>query len=141
MKEDIYEMNEFLKGLYMGIHTYEYYIQHCEDTAVKKTLQDIQKDHKLSSIQVAEHIQNLGGVPATDEGTFVSLMGKIHRLTTGPTNTEDIIKDAMKNEQKYAVHVAGENIKGDISEEQKRLIDQIFERNTKHVETLKQLLH
>ncbi len=36
MKEDIYEMNEFLKGLYMGIHTYEYYIQHCEDAAVKK---------------------------------------------------------------------------------------------------------
>ena len=140
MKAEIYEMNEFLKGLYMGIHTYEYYIQHCEDTAVKKTLQDIQKEHKLSSIQVAEHIQNLGGEPVTNEGFFPSFIGKIHQMT-GPTNTEEIIKDAMKNEQKYAVHVAGDNIKGDISEEQKKLIDQIFERNSKHVETLKQLLH
>lgn len=140
MKEDIHEMNEFLKGLYMGVHAYEYYIQNCEDPTVKKTLQDIQKEHKLSTIQVAERIQNLGGEPAKDEGTFASIIGKINRLT-GPTNTEDIIQDAMKNEQKYAVHVAGENIKGDISEQQKRLIDQIFERNSKHVETLKQLLH
>ncbi|MBD3106952.1 DUF2383 domain-containing protein [Bacillus sp. AGMB 02131] len=140
MKEDIQEMNDFLKGLYMGVHAYDYYIENCEDPTVKKTLQDIQKEHKLSTIQVAERIQNLGGKPAKDEGAFASIIGKFQQITA-PTNTEEIIKEAMENEQKYAVHVAGENIKGDISEQQKQLIDSIFERNAKHVETLKHLLH
>lgn len=38
MKADIQERNEFLKGLYMGVHAYEYYFQSCEDSTNKKTL-------------------------------------------------------------------------------------------------------
>jgi len=140
MEKDVQELNDFLKGLYMGVHTYEHYIQNCTDDKVKKILQDIQKDHKLSAIEVAEHIQNLGGKPVNDEGTFNSLIGSFNQFTA-PTNTADIIKEAVKNEQKYAIHVAGDTIKGDISEEQKQLIDQIFERNSKHVEMLQHLLH
>ncbi|MGN1387781.1 MAG: DUF2383 domain-containing protein [Bacillus sp. (in: firmicutes)] len=140
MKDDIQEMNDFLQGLYMGVHAYDSYIENCEDPAVKKTLQDIQKEHKLSTIQVAERIQNLGGKPAKDEGTFASIVGKINQWTA-PTNTDDIIKEALRNEEKYAIHVAGENIKGAISEKQKQLIDEIFERNSKHIKKLQHLLH
>lgn len=136
---DIKELNTFLKGLYMGVHAYEHYIANCDDSAVKKVLQKIQQEHKFSTMRVAERIQNLGGSPATDEGPIGSMVDWVGNFTT-PSKTIDILKEALKNEKKYAVHEGGNSIKGDIIENNKKLIDDILERNEQHVQTLQKLL-
>ena len=136
--KDITELNDFLKGLYMGIHTYDHYINECDDPNAKKVLQNIQQEHKLSAILLAERIQNLGGHPTSDSGIKGAMVDFMSTFTT-PTKTADIISKAVTMEQKYAVHKAGSVIKGDISERNKAIIDQILERNENHVHMLQQL--
>ncbi|WP_042349167.1 DUF2383 domain-containing protein [Bacillus massiliigorillae] len=136
--DDIKELNDFLKGLYMGIHAYEHYIKHCQDLDSKKVLQKIQQEHKFSAMRIAERIQNLNGTPVTDEGIMGSMIDFISSFTSPKTNA-NIIEEAIKAEQHYAVHIAGKNIKGDISEENKKLIDEVLESNNHHVQTLQQL--
>lgn len=137
--KDTKELNEFLKGLYMGIHAYEHYIKHCQQQHAKKVLQKIQQEHKFSAIRIAERIQNLGGTPATDEGIVGSMIDFFSSFTS-PKKDRDIIEEAIRMEKKYAVHQAGAAIKGDIEEAQKKLIDDILENNQRQVQTLEQLL-
>ena len=47
----------------MGIHGYEQHIEKLMDPHIKKEFQNIQQDHKLHAMKVAERIQNLGGTP------------------------------------------------------------------------------
>lgn len=138
MSNDIKELNDFLKGLYMGVHAYEHYIKHCQNQEMKKVLQKIQQEHKFSAMRIAERIQNLNGTPATDEGMVGSMIDFISSFTS-PKTDENIIKEAIKAEQHYAVHIAGNHIKGDIAEANKRLIDDVLESNQQHVKTLQAL--
>ncbi|MEH6941379.1 DUF2383 domain-containing protein [Bacillus sp. JJ722] len=135
---DIKELNDFLKGLYMGIHAYEHYIKNSQTNDVKKVLQKIQQEHKFSAMRIAERIQNLNGTPITDEGMIGSMIDFIGSFTS-PKTEENIVEEAIQVEQQYGVHKAGENIKGDISEANKKLIDEILESNNHHVHTLQQL--
>jgi len=65
----IEELNTLLRGQYMGIRSVEHYIQKLEDEDSKKRFQELQQEIKYSTAKVAaERIQNLGGVPADDEG-------------------------------------------------------------------------
>lgn len=135
---DIKELNDFLKGMYMGIHAYEHYIRNSQNNNVKKTLQKIQQEHKFSAMRIAERIQNVNGTPVTDEGMIGSLVDFIGTFTS-PKTEENIIEEAIRVEQQYGVHKAGQNIKGDISEANKKLIDEVLESNKQHVQTLQQL--
>lgn len=40
------ELNAYLKGEYMAIHSYEHYIQNISNPNIKKALQKIQQEHK-----------------------------------------------------------------------------------------------
>jgi len=139
MDTDVKELNDLLKGLYMGIHSYEHYIKHCQNPTIRTTLQKVQQAHKRSAIFLAERIQNLHGTPATDEGIFGSIIGFASSFTS-PKIDEEIIEEAIRMEEKYAVHEAGDNTKGKISDSNKKLIDDILESNQQQVETLRQLL-
>lgn len=70
-------LNAFLKGQYMGIHAYEHCIEKLKDPNIKKEFQNIQQDHKIHALKVAERIQNLWGIPVDNEGIVGSVQGFI----------------------------------------------------------------
>ncbi|MFS0782544.1 DUF2383 domain-containing protein [Bacillus sp. 1P06AnD] len=136
---DVKKLNQFLKGIYMGVHAYEHFIGKCDDAAIKKVLQKIQQEHKFSGIRIAERIQNLGGTPVSDEGFTGSIADFIGKWTS-PDKTKEILEKALLSERTYAVEKAGKTIKGEISKDNKKLIDDILERNASHVTLLSEML-
>jgi bacterioferritin len=136
----IKELNAFLKGQYMGIHAYEHLIQNLEDPELKKQFQEIQQSHKFHAQQVAERIQNLGGVPVNNEGVKGKIQGLMAQLTA-PHSTEDIIERALMGEDDYGIHLSREIVKGDLDQESQQLIDEILDEDQKHVEFLRSLIH
>lgn len=136
----IKELNAFLKGQYMGIHAYENLIQSTDDFYLKKELQNIQKDHKIHAMRIAERIQNLGGIPATDEGLRGSLQNFVGRITA-PRSVDEILRKALKGEEYYGIHISHEIVKGDLDPQSMQLVDEILHHDEKHVDTIKDLLH
>ncbi|WP_407691424.1 ferritin-like domain-containing protein [Robertmurraya mangrovi] len=140
MYEDVIkELNAFLKGQYMGIHAYEHLIQNIDDFYIKKELQQIQQDHKMHAMRVAERIQNLGGTPVDDEGFAGSIQEFISRFTT-PHTTDGILRTALKGEDFYGIQMSDEIVKGDLDEQSQQLVDEILRHDEKHVEKLRSLL-
>ncbi|MBP1999641.1 bacterioferritin [Paenibacillus shirakamiensis] len=132
------ELNEFLKGQYMGIHSYEHFIEKLEDPRIKKEFQNIQQDHKRHAQLIAERIQNLGGVPVDDEGWIGSVQGFFSSLTA-PHTTKEIIQVVAEGEDKYGIHRSAEMVKGDLDPESLQLIQHILDHDKKHIDLLKSL--
>lgn len=139
-KDVVNELNAFLKGQYMGIHTYDNYIQKVEDPKIKKEFQKIQQDHKRHAAQVAERIQNLGGRAVDDEGVVMSMKQVVSEVKGPPDSTKDFIKSALKGEDYYGIHMSKEIVKGDLDAESKKIIDTILNEDQKHVDLLNSLL-
>lgn len=138
MKKMIKELNEFLEGNLMAIHTYDHYIFHTDDPDLKQLLQKIQQNHKHHAAQIAERIQNLGGIPVHDVG----LKAKIVEMAAKIKSTKDdtsIIKDAISGETR-GIDTSRKILDGDLDEESLILVKEILKRDEEHIETLKQLL-
>ncbi len=137
--EVVKELNEFLKGQYMGIHSYEQYIQKLEDATIKRQFQEIQQGHKEHAMKVAKRIQNLGGEPVDDEGLIKSAQGFINQLNL-PDTTEGLIKGAIKGET-LGIEMSERFVRGDLDEESLELINEILDHDRQHTNLLKRLLH
>ena len=136
----IHTLNHFLQGQYMGIHAYEQHIEKLTDPHIKKEFQNIQQDHKLHAMKVAERIQNLGGTPVDDEGIVGSLQGFVSQFML-PETTENLIESALKGEAYYGIQISEEIVKGDLDQESRQLIEDILDRDREHVYLLNQLVH
>jgi bacterioferritin len=136
----IEELNTVLRGSFMGVRSLEHYIQKVDDNELKKKFQSMQQDIKLNTQIIAERIQNLGGVPADDEGVTGSMHSFMHKITL-PNDTEKIIEDALEGFDKYGVQYSEEVVKGDLDPESRQLIEDVIDTNRRHVEQLRQLLH
>lgn len=134
----IKELNAFLKGQYMGIHAYEHLIQRVEEPDIKQELQNIQQEHKMHAMEVAERIQQLGGTPVDDEGFVGSIQNFIGRFTT-PDTTDEILDSALKGEDVYGLHMSEEIVKGDLDPESKQLIERILNEDRNHLQTLNEI--
>jgi bacterioferritin len=135
----IEELNTLLRGHYMGIRSFEHYIHKLEDEDIRSQFQQMQQEVKHNAERVAERIQNLGGVPADDEGftgSMHSFMGKMMI----PDSTEGIIENAIKGEDRYGVEYSEELVKGDLDPESKRIVEEVLDVNRRHVEQLNRLL-
>ncbi|WP_068782556.1 DUF2383 domain-containing protein [Paenibacillus sp. GM2] len=132
-------LNTFLKGRYMGIHAYEHFIEKLQEPDIKTQFQQIQQDHKRHAMRVAERIQNLGEVPADDEGFVGSVQGFMSKLKM-PEDTKSILQSALKGEEHYAVEMSEEIVRGHLDSESYELIHAILEQDRKHVELLKGLI-
>ena len=136
----IKELNNFLKGNYMAIHTYDHYIHHMDDLHTKQILQQIQKKHKEHAAMVADRIQNLGGMPVHDVG----MMGKVAEMTQtlkGSTKDDtDILKDAMVGEQR-GIKKSREILDGDLDQESLSLVKYVLGEDEKNIELLDNLVH
>lgn len=139
MKNVIEELNEFLEGNYMAIHTYDHYIFHTEDEKTKQLLQKIQQQHKEHAAMIAKRIQNLGGLPIHDVG----LKGKMVEMATkikGTKDTISMIKDAISGETR-GIETSKKILDGDLDEESLRIVKEILKRDKDHVKLLKNYLN
>lgn len=133
------ELNTLLRGTYMGIHGFETYIQKLTNQDLKRTFQHIQKEQKQNAKRLAERIQNLGGVPADDEGISGSMLSFMHKFMI-PDNERGIIEDAIEGLDKYGVHYSAELIKGDLDSSSKQIADETIHDNQRHADQLRHLL-
>jgi bacterioferritin len=136
----IEELNTLLRGTYMGIRSLEHYIQEVENNELKNNFQSMQQDIKLNAQKIAERIQNLGGVPADDEGVSGSIHSFMHKIML-PNDSRKIIEDALKGVDKYGVHYSEELVKGDLDQTSKQIVEEVIDINRRHVEHLRHLLH
>lgn len=136
----IEELNTLLRGTYMGIHSFEQYIQKLNNRDLKGTFQQMQQEQKQNAQKIAERIQNLGGVPADDEGFTGSMVGFMHKFRI-PDNESRMIEEAIEGLDKYGVHYSAELVKGDLDPSSKRIVDETIQDNQRHAEQLRHLLH
>ena len=141
MKRDlvIEELNTLLRGHYMGIRSFEHYIQKLEDEELRTRFQHMQQEVKHNAAKVAERIQNLGGVPADDEGFTGSLHSFMGKMML-PDSTDGIIENAIMGEDRYGVQYSEELVKGDLDPESKKIVEEVLDVNRRHVEQLNRLL-
>jgi bacterioferritin len=134
------ELNTLLRGTYMGIHGFEQYIQKLNNHNLKRNFQQIQQEQKQNAQKVAEQIQNLGGVPADDEGISGSMVSFMHKFMV-PDNERKIIEEAIEGLDKYGVDYSAELIKGDLDPSSKQIADETINDSKRHAEQLRHLLH
>nr|WP_263327045.1 PA2169 family four-helix-bundle protein [Neobacillus sp. Marseille-Q6967] len=135
----IEELNTLLRGTYMGIRSFEHYIQKVDDSELKKMFQSMQQDIKQNAQKIAERIQNLGGVPADDEGVSGSIHAFMHKMML-PDEDGKMIEDAVEGMDKYGVEYSEELVKGDLDPESRQIVEDVINTNRRHVEYLSQLL-
>lgn len=141
MSKDIIieELNTLLRGTYMGIRSLEHYIQKVDQQELKHSFQTMQQTSKLNAQKLAERIQNLGGVPADDEGFSGSIHSFMHKVMT-PDSPTEMIEDALHGVDNYGVQYSEEIVKGDLDSESRQLVEEVIDTNRKHAERLRQLL-
>lgn len=136
----IEELNTLLRGTYMGIHGFEQYIQKLNNHDLKRTFQQIQQEQKQNALKIAERIQNLGGVPADDEGISGSMISFMHKFII-PDTEREIMEEAIEGLDKYGVHYSAEIVKGDLDPSSKQIADETINDSQRHAEQLRHLLH
>ena len=123
----------------MGIRSIEHYIQKVDDDYVKKVFQSMQQEIKLDALKLAERIQDLGGVPADDEGFSGSMHSFMHKLMLAD-ETDPILEDAIHGFEKYGVQYSEELVRGDLDLKSRQLAEDVIDHNRKHAEILRQHL-
>jgi bacterioferritin len=132
----IEELNTLLRGTYMGIRSLEHYIQKVDDDDIKKIFQSMQKDTKLDAQKLAERIQNLGGVPADDEGFSGSMHSFMHKVMLSD-DVNALLDDAIHGMEQYGVQYAEELVKGDLDPISQQLAEQVIDTNRRNAEILR----
>jgi bacterioferritin len=136
----IEELNTLLRGTYMGIRSFEHYIQKVEDEVLKTVFQSMQQEVKLTAQKLAERIQNLGGVPADGEGFSGTMHSYMHKVML-PHETNEMLEDALKGLDHYGVQYSEELVRGDLDPESRRLAEEVIDTSRRQIEQLRHYLH
>jgi bacterioferritin len=136
----IEELNTLLRGTYMGIRSFEHYIQKTDDIELKHKFQNMQQEVKRSAQKIATRIQNLGGEPADSEGFSGAMHSFMHKMMT-PNDSNGMIKDALHGMENYGVQYSEEVVKGDLDPESKQVAEEVIDTSRRHSEELRRLLH
>jgi bacterioferritin len=135
----IEELNTLLRGTYMGIRSFEHYIQRVEDEELKTLFQSMQQEVKLNAQKLAERIQNLGGVPADGEGFSGTMHSYMHKVML-PDETNEMLEDALKGLDHYGVQYSEELVRGDLDPQSRQLAEEVIDTSRKQIEQLRQYL-
>jgi bacterioferritin len=135
----IEELNTLLRGTYMGIRSFEHYIQRVEDEELKTLFQSMQQEVKLNAQKLAERIQNLGGVPADGEGFSGTMHSYMHKVML-PDETNEMLEDALKGLDHYGVQYSEELVRGDLDPQSRRLAEEVIDTSRRQLEQLRQYL-
>ena len=135
----IKELNAYLKGEFMGIHSYEHYIQKVEDPTIKTELQRIQREHKEHAAKTAERIQDLGGKAVNDNGVMLSMREGMMKLKGTPDTVDEILLSAIKG-QEIGMKMTEEIVRGDLDTESKQLVAENLDQDREHINHLNDLM-
>lgn len=135
----IEELNTLLRGTYMGIRSFEHYIQRVEDEELKTLFQSMQQEVKLNAQKLAERIQDLGGVPADGEGFSGTMHSYMHKVML-PDETNEMLEDALKGLDHYGVQYSEELVRGDLDPQSRQLAEEVIDTSRKQIEQLRQYL-
>ncbi len=135
----INELNAYLKGEYMGIHSYEQYIHHVTDPQIKAELQRIQQEHKEHAAKIAERIQDLGGKAVDDTGAMLSLKEGMMKLKGIPNTIEEILESAIKG-QEMGMKMTEEIVRGDLDTDSRDLVEENLNEDREQIDRLNRLV-
>ncbi|MCF6460154.1 DUF2383 domain-containing protein [Clostridium sp. Cult3] len=139
-QETIKALNELLQGEYMAVDSFNNFISRLEDENAKKTLQEVQKQHRENIDKLASYIQSIGGQPDENLGMKGTMGEMMLNMDLGPeADTNEIIKKAIEGETK-GVNMAEKVLRGDLDDRSRDIAGEILEKDRKSIEKLKKLL-
>ncbi|MFT8318813.1 MAG: DUF2383 domain-containing protein [Sporolactobacillus sp.] len=136
--EEIKALNDLLKGLYMGIHAYEHFIERLKDQAMKREFQNIQQEIKSQAQNVSERVQNLKGVPMDSEGMIGAIQGYLSSLQI-PDDVDGIVNKAIQGET-MGIELAEKTVRGNLSSESYELVRALLDKDREHVKKLQSFI-
>src|SRR5699024_3540722 len=138
--ETIKALNELLQGEYMAVDSFNNFISRLEDENAKKTLQEVQKQHRENIDKLASYIQRIGGQPYEKLGMKGTMGEMMLNMDLGyESDMEEIIKKAIEGETK-GVNMAEKVLRGDLDDRSRDIAGAILEKDRKSIEKLKKLL-
>lgn len=139
-QETLKALNELLQGEYMAVDSFNNFISRLEDENAKKTLQEVQKQHRENIDKLASYIQSIGGQPDENLGMKGTMGEMMLNMDLGPeADTNEIIKKAIEGETK-GVNMAEKVLRGDLDDRSRDIAGEILEKDRKSIEKLKKLL-
>jgi len=133
-------MNKLLQGEYMAITSFNNFISRTEDESIKKSMQEIQKQHRENVQILATHIQDAGGQPDENLG-MKGIMGgmKLNMDLGRHSDINKVIKKAVEGETR-GVNMAEKVLRGNLDEKSRELAGQILQNDRTSINRLKNLL-
>src|SRR5690606_20801149 len=95
---------------------------------------------KGSAEKLAKRIQDLGGVPADDEGFTGSMHSFMHKVMLS-NEKEQMLKDAVEGMEKYGIEYSEKLVRGDLDPESRQFAEDVIDTSRKHAEELKKILN
>ncbi len=140
-KETIKSLNQLLQGEYMAVESFNIFISRIEDDHVKKTFQEIQKQHRQNINTLANYIQDIGGRPQENLGMMGMMGGTKVSLDLGlKANHAEIIKKALEGETR-GVNMAEKVLRGNLDHKSRDIAGEILHKDRKSIDQLNGLLN
>jgi bacterioferritin len=139
-QKTIKELNKLLEGQYMGIHSYENYLETTINPKLREELIEIQKIHRDHADTIVERIHQLGGTAVNSTGIIGTITEFAIELSGYPTKTKDIIKGAIKGEH-MGLSSLEKFLTNETDSTTEDVIEKILSKDRTIVDRLKILLH
>lgn len=133
-------LNELLQGEYMAVDSFNNFISRLEDENVKKTFQEVQKQHRENIDKLASYIQDIEGQPDENLGMKGRMGEMMLNMDLGTeADTNEIIKKSIEGETK-GVNMTEKVLRGKLDDRSRDIAGEILEKDRKSIEKLKKLL-
>lgn len=136
--EEIAALNELLKGLYMGIHAYDHFMEKAKDSDLKQKFQTIQYEIREQALRIVERVQDLGGTPVETAGLIGAFQDYLVKLRV-PNEDGQIIQKAIEGEQ-LGIEMTEKMVRGDLSAESERVVREVLDQDRSHVDKLRAMI-
>ncbi|HHY59351.1 MAG TPA: DUF2383 domain-containing protein [Clostridia bacterium] len=139
-KETVTSLNRLLQGEYMAVESFNTFIARLQDERVKRTFQEIQKQHRANIEKLAAYIQAIGGRPEENLGMkgIMSDM-KVNMDLGREATTAEIIAKAIEGETQ-GVNMAEKVLRGRLDDRARDLAGEILHQDRASIDKLKSLL-
>ncbi len=139
-EESIRSLNQLLQGEYMAVESFNIFISKVEDDNVKKTFQEIQKQHRQNINILANYIQNIGGRPHENLGMKGTMADMKVSMDLGlKADADEIIKKALEGETR-GVNMAEKVLRGNLDNKSRDLAGEILHKDRNSIDKLNSLL-
>ena len=139
MNNDIKELNTALKGEHMAIESFDYYIQDAKDEDTKKSLMDMQQQHKFHAMQLSERIQHLGGNPVNSSGVTGVMAELKNKVTPKKYVDNNMIKSIVQGEE-LGIQAYGDIMANMSDASNQKLTEEMLIESVRIVEKLNQMV-